>query len=353
MKTLPQLTRFALTVACLTWALMLSGCQQSVEETSKPAEAPERQNPTILYVNGDPILRNELSAIANLAMSRGQRPAPQKVMELAIQQKLIYLEAKKLGKVISATEVDRTVETIASQKGGMQVLEQQLTQAGTSFEELKLQIEEKMTVQAMVAELRPKNAVVSDASVEAYYNNNLQMFKHPELLKARHILIKADRASASQEELDEAKERAEVIRQRLIVGEDFAKVAREVSEGPSGLRGGDLGPPFGKGDRRMPPEFKQAAFAQEPGKIGEVVQTQLGFHIILVEKHFEKGTFALDEVERDLQLQLVERQKDQVVAQWVNGLRQQAQIEYTEEGSVAMAGVAPPVEPPAGSGAKF
>lgn len=87
---------------------------------------------------------------------------------------------------------------------------------------------------------------------------------------ARHILAK-DEASAK------------IVEDRLAKGEDFAKVAKELSaDTGSAATGGDLGW-FGKG--AMVPEFETAAFSQKVGEIGQPVKSQFGYHIIQVLAH--------------------------------------------------------------------
>lgn len=89
---------------------------------------------------------------------------------------------------------------------------------------------------------------------------------------ARHILV-ADEATAN------------AVRQRLLNGEDFAKVASEVStDTGTKAKGGDLGW-FGKG--AMVAEFETAAFSQKVGEIGTPVKSQFGYHIIQVLAHEE------------------------------------------------------------------
>lgn len=107
-------------------------------------------------------------------------------------------------------------------------------------------------------------------------------FEQEEEIEAKHILVEYDkdagddaRAAAEQKLLD--------ARARAEAGEDFAELAREISDGPSGESGGDLGR-FGRG--AMVPPFEEAAFALEAGELSEVVETNFGLHLIKLEaKH--------------------------------------------------------------------
>jgi len=70
---------------------------------------------------------------------------------------------------------------------------------------------------------------------------------------------------------------ANAVLERLKKGENFGKIAQELSQCPSKKRGGDLGT-FGRG--RMVKEFEKAAFALQKGQISSLVKTQFGYHII-------------------------------------------------------------------------
>ncbi len=104
----------------------------------------------------------------------------------------------------------------------------------------------------------------------------------PEEISASHILISfkgADRADAKiKRNKKDAKKEAERIRDLIINdGKDFAEMAREHSDGPSGPKGGDLGKfKF----EVMAKPFSEAAFDLEIGEVSDVVETGFGFHVI-------------------------------------------------------------------------
>ena len=100
-----------------------------------------------------------------------------------------------------------------------------------------------------------------------------------EAVTASHILITYEGALRATKKRDrkEAKKLAEKILKDLKDGIDFAELARQYSDGPSGPKGGDLGR-FTRG--QMVPEFDQVVFSLEAGAVSGVVETQFGYHII-------------------------------------------------------------------------
>ena len=77
---------------------------------------------------------------------------------------------------------------------------------------------------------------------------------------------------------EDARAQAEEARARLTAGEPVSVVAASLSDGPTGIRGGDLGW-FQRG--QMVPAFDEAAFNLDPGGISEIVESPLGYHIIV------------------------------------------------------------------------
>jgi len=111
----------------------------------------------------------------------------------------------------------------------------------------------------------------------------------PDRIGARHLVIAYKDSAAADPALRrsraEARAQAGAALARAAAGEPLAVLAEELSDGPSGPRGGDLGP-FGQGV--MDPRFEAAAFRLAVGEVSAVVETPFGFHII--------ERYALDEV---------------------------------------------------------
>lgn len=144
------------------------------------------------------------------------------------------------------------------------------------------------------------------AELEAYYREHLADFQVEEQVRARHILLKVDdKRSAAQAEAE-----LERVKARIQAGEDFAKLASEISEDPgSKSRGGDLGY-FGKG--RMIAEFEQAAFAAAPNDVVGPVKTAFGYHLIQVLDHRDGGQRPFTEVEAQVRARLAAERADSI-----------------------------------------
>ena len=142
--------------------------------------------------------------------------------------------------------------------------------------------------------------------------------------RARHILIKVSELVS----LTEARRRAERLRERLLGGEDFAQVARAVSDDiASAAKGGDLnwvnpGQTVG--------EFEKAMSALKPGDISEPVRSPFGYHLIQVQERRERDVSHEREV-ANARNQIHARKADERLEQWLRQLRDDAYVEYRSE----------------------
>ncbi len=140
---------------------------------------------------------------------------------------------------------------------------------------------------------------------------------------ARHILIKTDEIT----NLQQARQKLEEIRQRIINGDDFAELAKQYSDDPgSGGLGGDLGW-FGTG--KMVKEFQQVVDDSAINEVSEVFRSPYGWHIVQV---LERRT--VDETEESkrntIRSQLQEQKKKEVLDLWQRRLRDQAFVKLVD-----------------------
>jgi peptidyl-prolyl cis-trans isomerase C len=170
-----------------------------------------------------------------------------------------------------------------------------------------------------------KKAVTPEATRKLYDETIKNVKPEPEV-RARHILVETE---------DEAKK----AQGRLRGGEDFAKVAGELSKDPgSKTDGGDLG--FFTQDRMVQP-FAEAAFKLEPGKVSDPVKSQFGWHLIKVEEKRMKPIPPYEEMKEQVETYLTRKaQQDLVLA-----LRQKAKVERLDEAKPAEAPATEPKKP--------
>lgn len=98
-------------------------------------------------------------------------------------------------------------------------------------------------------------------------------------VRASHILLmyKGSARSSATRSKAEALSGIQAMQTQIKAGADFAALAREHSDCPSGASGGDLGF-FGRG--QMVPAFETAAFAMQPGETSDVIETDFGYHLV-------------------------------------------------------------------------
>jgi peptidyl-prolyl cis-trans isomerase D len=139
---------------------------------------------------------------------------------------------------------------------------------------------ERRKVQYVTLVTKDFSPKLSDAEVEKYYTEHVKEFETPRQLQASHVLVRVAETGGSEAE-DRAREKIAAVIKRATAGEDFGKLAREVSEDPGSKdRGGDLDWVTAG---QMVPQFEQALFALKKGEVSpEPVRTPFGFHAIKV-----------------------------------------------------------------------
>lgn len=230
------------------------------------------------------------------------------VLQADMTDDKIRVETKPMIESIVSSRILAACATEAGQKPDTAAATQMVKQAvamngpdvlgGQSEAEVIALVAERNMIMAWIDAAIVPGIEIEAADIAAFY----EAHKHeipavPAQVAASHILVSykgAMRANpAVTRTKDEALARATDIQAKAAAeGADFAALAREYSDGPSGPQGGSLGQ-FTR--EQMVKPFSDAAFAMEPGDTSGVVESDFGFHIIRVTGKTAAGARPLDD----------------------------------------------------------
>lgn len=285
---------------------------QTAPATPAPAAAASTDNPVLATVNGTPIRRSDVDAAAQELAGN----LPPQIQGAARDE---YV----LGFLIDLTAMAQSAEA------------QKLDQTPEFKQQMDF-IRQRVLMQLALEQAA--KAALSDEAMKKTYQEAIGKQAPEEEVHARHILFRVDPAKPESDAA--AKKKADEVEAKLKKGADFAKLATELTEDPSGKQdGGDLGF-FTK--EQMVPEFAEVAFKMKPGEVSEPVKTQFGWHVIKVEEKRQKPVPTFDEVKPQIEQYLTQKAQ----AETVQKARDAAKVEKTAA-APKPADLVPPTAPAA------
>jgi peptidyl-prolyl cis-trans isomerase SurA len=262
---------------------------------------PELLDGIAAVVDEEVILTSEVEEELYLASLRGlvdlSDPAAveeyrKEVVEALIEGKVLLVKARAEGVRATDDEVDAAVERMVEDIRGRfpddESFRSQLAREGTTVEQLERdyrgKVEEQLIVRQFVDREVRSRVSVDEREIRAYWEEHRDEIPDvPAGLDLSRILVRFD-ASAVVDSA--AVHRAEIVRDRIEAGEDFATLAQVFSEGPAASRGGDLGW-FRVDD--LDPELAAALEGLGPGATTDVIVTGRGAHLLRVDDVREDG----------------------------------------------------------------
>jgi len=289
----------------------------------------------VARVNGEDITKAQLQEAFNAAVEASGAKADaltpdqklsgyRQILDELIMDKLVAKAAA--GEVVSDEDVAAEIAKLKKQFPTEEAFDEQLKQAGQTPEKLTTSMKTMLQQQRwMQSQIKDKDQV-ADGDAKAFYDSNKPEFESPETVKASHILFMVNKED-SEEVVKQKEEAAKKAAARAKKGEDFTKLAKELSEEPGAKEtGGDLG--FFSKDR-MVPEFAEVAFTQKPGEVGKPVRTQFGWHVIKVSEKKPAGMTPFEEVKEQIAAYLKSTKQREAVQGILKNLKDSAQIETT------------------------
>ncbi len=287
-------------------------------------------------VNGEVVTLLELEERAGPELRRvdAQPPGPARERERArvlkeafdgaVSERLFQAQVAALGVEISDAEIDSVIEDVKRRNGlDDERLDEALRSQGMDRASYRKAV--KRDLESMrIVQLKIRNKVkVTDEDVKNYWQTHPQEFRAGEEVRVRHIFLPLPQ-DADAAETARVNAIAGKVLARLRAGEDFGRVAREMSQGPSAREGGELGW-LKRGT--VQPEVEKVAFALQPGEVSGIIRTKPGLQILKVEERRGGGARPLEEVKEEVRDRLVNEQGDTYRTQYIAELRKDAVIE--------------------------
>lgn len=278
---------------------------------------------------------------ARFLPQEGQRAMQRTLERMAGENPQAQQEGPDLGAAWNALKKDNPAAVAEAEKQ----FAQELTKEGLTGKKFEDRIRDQlMANQLTQMEVRGRMKPPTEAEVKALYDRLMQVLqgkkakpedgdlgelaqyfsaKTGEKVRASHILVRVP-AGASMMDKATALKKAKDLRKRIKDGADFDETARKFSDDkPSAAQGGNLGV-LVRG--QTVPDFEKAAFSLPVGQLSDVVESEFGYHIILVEEKKAAGKLRYEDSKEDLADYLMNAQGREKLMGFVQELRKSATI---------------------------
>jgi peptidyl-prolyl cis-trans isomerase SurA len=223
-------------------------------------------------------------------------PAPtlrRQVLDALIDERVLVTNARDSGLRIEDPELDRAVTNVAQQNQlSLAQLRDRLRQEGIPFAKFRDNIRDQMLVERLREREVVSRIKISDAEIDDLIDKRRAAAGQSAQIDVAQILITVPEGAAA-DVVAERRARAEAALARVRGGEDFATVAREVSEDGNRAQGGDIGL---RPKDRLPDLFVRAVQPLKPGEIApDLLRSGAGFHILKLVDRKEDAPFTVEQ----------------------------------------------------------
>ena len=301
--------RIAARLALLALLLLsLSACKEKVKTTS----------PVLLRVDGRTVTLAQFQGdfAASLPADQSLTPEERKELERSfliqvVDRELTLAEADHLHVAVTPSEVDAALQGYRKDYADDASFAKMLKERGITLAQWRKELEDSLLMEKVAKQAVYAKVSVSDAAIADYYRQHQQDFDRPAQVRARQIVVST-------------KEEGQRVLGLLRQGEPFAKVAKTYSLSPDAEQGGDLGF-FARGE--MPPEFDAVVFTLPVGQLSDLVKSQYGYHIFLVEARRPAVHLTLKDASDTIRAKLRAEKEEGPYQQGLQDLRSRASIE--------------------------
>jgi peptidyl-prolyl cis-trans isomerase C len=193
-----------------------------------------------------------------------------------------------------------------------------LARNGLDHDSFMAALERELRVEAILEKVGARATRVADIDVDLYYHYHPDQFRRPETRRARHILVTINPAMPDNT-AEAARTRIEAVAVRLNKSlKRFDEQALKHSECPTAMQGGVLGDvPQGQ----LYPELDTALFSMQAGQLSGVLESPLGYHLLLCESITPERILSLNQARAPIREMLEKRRKRICQQAWLKQLQ--------------------------------
>jgi peptidyl-prolyl cis-trans isomerase SurA len=202
-----------------------------------------------------------------------------------------------------------------------------LKSEGMTLADLRRNIERNMMISQVQSSEVTQKLSATDEEARAYFETHRTEFTTPSEVMLREILIEvpASDRGVNVAQDDAAKAKAEEVRQRLLKGEPFARLAAEESAASSKANGGLIGPIH---IDELAPQFQELLSKLKVGDLTDIIRTTRGYQILKLESRTEVKGRSFDEARNDIGRRVMEGKARAATQKYLDELRAQADIKW-------------------------
>jgi peptidyl-prolyl cis-trans isomerase SurA len=240
----------------------------------------------IAVVNDEIITQKELAARVDFALrqlrQQGTPPPPRDVIERQLLERLIgdrvqMQHARNIGMRVDDAELDKALERIATDnKLSLAQMRGTLERDGVPFEKFREDIRSEITLARLREREVAQKIVITESEIDNFIQSQQAQPGRSDEFNVSHILVSVPE-SASPEQLQTRRARAEEALAQIRGGADFRQIAAAFSDAPEALQGGLLG---WRESERLPTLFLEALRALQAGQLTDLLRSPNGFHIL-------------------------------------------------------------------------
>jgi peptidyl-prolyl cis-trans isomerase SurA len=239
-----------------------------------------------------------------------------------IDTSLLVQRGKDMGISVEPEVIKRLDQIRINNKlSSMEDLEKAVTDQKINWEDFKDNIRKGILTQRVIGQEVGSHINIGKEEIAKYYDDHKKDYVRPEQVALREIVINTE--GKKDDELPDFKKKAETALKRVKDGEDFAEIAKRLSDGSTAKQGGFLGV-YKRGE--LSKELEDTVFKMNKNGLTDIMDTKQGYLILQVLEHYDEGEQPLSKVENEISEKLYQEKMEPKLRDYLKTLREQSYV---------------------------